>query len=311
MFDQKLMEAGKYPLRSDPDRVHVLEVNITYKCNLRCVHCYVEASPDRTEMMSFETINKILDILRRIPELEFVDITGGSPELNPHYRYFVKSAANMGKHVIVRSNLAIFTEPGMEDIPKFLAENKIKIIASLPCYTEEGVDSQRGKGVYKRIISVLKILNALGYGKEGTGLEIDLVFNPNKAGLAPDKEMLKKIYKEKLMGMHGITFNDLIALPNHAIGRLGNVMPEYEKKAFYKELEDKFNPATVENAMCRFIVNVSYDGKLYDCECAQKFNVPLKSGLVSVDDFDYETLRDREVATTLNCFICTAGAGTT
>jgi len=311
IFDQKLQGAGKYPLKTDPNKVNTMEVNICYKCNLRCTHCYVESSPDRTEMMSLETINRILDILRETPKLAFVDITGGSPEMNPHYKYFVKSAADIGKHVIVRSNLAIFTDPGYEDIPEFLAENKIKIIASLPCYSEEGVDSQRGKGVYKKIISMLKKLNDLGYGKEGTGLEIDLVFNPHKAGLAPDQKILKNVYKEKLLEMHGIVFNDLIALPNHAIGRLGSVMTEDDKKTFYKELEDKFNPATVENAMCRYIVNVSYDGRIYDCECAQKFNVPLKSGLKSVYEFDYETLRDREIATTNTCLICTAGAGAT
>ncbi len=312
-FDLKLMETGNYPLRTDPDRVNTIEANICYKCNLRCIHCYVESSPERTEIMSLETIDKILDILRKTPELTYVDITGGAPEMNPHYRYFVKSAAGMGKSVIVRSNLVIFMEPGMEDLPEFLAESSVKILASLPCYTEEGVDSQRGKGVYKKSIHMLKKLNGLGYGKEGTGLEVDLVFNPPKAALNPDKEILKKVYKEKLMEMHGISFNDLIALPGNPVGRLRKSMSEEELTAYYRELEGKFNPdpKVIQTAMCRYVINVSYSGKLYDCECAQKFNIPLKSGLLSVDDFDYEVLRDREIATSTACFNCAAGAGHT
>ncbi len=313
MFDQKLMETGNYPLKTDPDRVNTMETNICYKCNLRCIHCYVESSPDRTETMSLETINKILEILRKTPKLAYVDITGGSPEMNPHYRYFVKSAADMGKHVIVRSNLVIFTESGMEDLPEFLAENRIKILASLPCYSEEGVDRQRGKGVYKKSIYMLKRLNELGYGKEGTGLEIDLVFNPPKAALNPDKEILKKVYKEKLMEMHGISFNDLVALPGNPVGRLRKSMSEEAFAAYQRELMDKFNPdpKVIQKAMCRYVINVSYDGRLYDCECAQKFNIPLKCGLLSLDDFDYEVLRNREIATTDTCFNCAAGAGHT
>ncbi len=310
-FDQKLKETRKYPLRTDPEKVNVLEVNTGYKCNLRCTHCYVESSPDRTEMMSLETVDKILNILEITDELKVVDITGGAPELNLHYRYFVKSAAAMGKKVMVRTNLAVLTEPALEDMPEFFAKNKIKIIASLPCVTEEGVDRQRGKGTYRKAVAVLKKLNSLGYGKEEPSLALDLVFNPGRAALAPDKGMLEKVYKEKLMEMHGISFNGLIALPNHIIGRLGKSISDEEKKAFQKELEEKFNPDAVGNAMCRFIVNVSWDGKLYDCECAQKFRVPLKSGIAGLDEFDYGVLSNREIATTPTCFICTAGAGTT
>ncbi len=309
IFDQKLQESGKYPLKAT--RFSVLEANITYKCNLRCTHCYVEASPDRTEEMSKEVMDKIIYVLKNNSELTTVDITGGAPELNPNYKYFVQSCADMGKKVMVRSNLAIFSEPGMEDIPAFLASNKVKIIASLPCITEDGVDVQRGKGTYRKAIAALKRLNGLGYGKEGTGLELDLVFNPGKPGLAPDRAMLEKVYKEKLLEMHGITFNNLIALHNAPVGRLRRTTSDEEIKAYEKELQDKFNPKAADTAMCRHIVNVSYDGKLYDCDCNQMVRIPIKDEISTLDDFDYGKLSGREIVTTPVCFICTAGAGTT
>ncbi len=309
IFDLKLKVTGKYPLKAK--RFNVLEANVGYKYNLRCTHCYVESSPERTEEMTLSTINKILNILRENNEITTLDITGGAPELNPHYKYFVKSAVDMGKKVMVRSNLAIFTEPAMEDIPEFLAENRVKIIASLPCVTEEGVDSQRGKGTYKKVISILKKLNGLGYGKEGTSLELDLVFNPAKASLAPEQQMLEKVYKDKLKEMHGIVFNHLIALPNHPGGRLRKSMSGDEIRTYEKELEEKFNPGAIENVMCRHIINISYEGKLYDCECAQMAGLPVKSEIAGIDNFDYERLIRREIITMPYCFICTAGAGST
>ncbi len=308
-FDQKLQESGKYPLKAA--KFSVLEANITYKCNLRCTHCYVESSPDRTEEMSKEVMDKILTVLRNNSELTTVDITGGAPELNPNYKYFVQSCVDMGKKVMARSNLAIFSEPGMEDIPEFLAKNKVKIVASLPCVTEDGVDVQRGKGTYNKAIAALKRLNGLGYGKEGTGLEIDLVFNPGKPGLAPDRAMLEKVYKEKLLEMHGITFNNLIALHNAPVGRLRRTNPDDAIKAFEQELQDKYNPAAVSNAMCRHIINVSYDGNLYDCDCNQMMKIPISEKISTLDRFDYDGLSKRDVITTRTCFICTAGAGTT
>ncbi len=308
-FELKLKESGHYPLKAG--RFNVLEANVGYRCNLRCTHCYVEASPERTEEMSPDIIDRILDVLRENPPLTTVDITGGAPELNPHYGYFVKSAAGMGKKVMVRSNLAIFAEPGMEDIPEFLAENRVKIIASMPCVTEEGVDKQRGRGTYRKIIPVLKRLNALGYGKEGTSLELDLVFNPGGPALAPERQMLERVYKDKLAEMHGIVFNHLIALPNQPGGRLRKSMSDEEIQAYEKELEDKFNPDALENVMCRHIINISYDGRLYDCECAQMAGLQVRQDISTLENFDYERLAGREIVTMPYCFICTAGAGTT
>jgi radical SAM/Cys-rich protein len=307
-FDKKLKDKGLYPLNAV--NISTLQVNIGYRCNLCCRHCHVEASPDRNELMSLGTMAKILDILRDNDEMSTVDITGGSPELNPYFKFFLKSCADMGKRVMVRTNLTVYYEPGMEGIPEFLAENRAKIIASLPCYTEEGVDSQRGKGTYKKAISVFKRLNNLGYGKEGTGLEIDIMFNPAGAAIAPDQHMLENAYREKLKEMHGITFNHLIALSNMPIGRLGNSLSIDEKKEYLRQLEEKFNPATVQNVMCRYLISVSPDGRLYDCDFWQMLHIPIKNGSrTTIATFDYDELKNREIATNALCFMCTAGAG--
>ncbi len=307
-FDQRLKDIGQYPLTAND--ISTLQVNMGYKCNLRCTHCHIDASPYRTEELSSETVDRLIEILRDNDEITTVDITGGSPELNPNYKRFVKSAVNLGKKVMVRSNLAILTGPGMEDIPDFLAKNKVKVIASLPCYTAEGVDGQRGKGTYEKAISVLKRINELGHGQEGSGLEIDIMFNPAKEGIAPDQKMLENAYREKLKEMHGIAFNHLIALSNMPIGRLGKSMSAIEKEVYLKQLEEKFNPATVANLMCRHLISVAPDGTLYDCDFWQalKLSVNCRNSN-TVNNFDYTILSSREIVTALLCFMCTAGAG--
>ncbi len=306
-FNQKLNENGHYPLTAR--NINTLQVNIGYKCNFSCTHCHVEASPARTETMSLSTMSGILTVLRGNSEIECVDITGGSPELNPHFSYLVKTCADMGLHVIVRTNLAIYSESGMEDIPELLAANRIKIIASLPCYSEEGVDSQRGKGTYNKAIEALKKVNTLGYGKEGTGLEIDLMFNPAKADIAPDQKMLEKAYRDKLMEMHGITFNNLIALSNMPMGRLGKTLSNDENMEYVKNLMEKFNPATIDHIMCRNLISVSPDGHLFDCDFWQMLDLPVKGECLDLKSFDYEALSRREIVTNPLCFMCTAGAG--
>jgi radical SAM/Cys-rich protein len=259
--------------------------------------------------MSAEIVDRIIDILKENNEITTVDITGGSPEYNQNYKRLVSAASEMGKKVMVRSNLAVITEPGMEDIPEFWAQNKAKVIVSLPCYTEEGVDGQRGKGTYNKAISVLKRLNDLGYGKEGTGLEIDIIFNPSGAAVAPDQHGLESAYKEKLKEMHGISFNHLIALSNMPIGRLSNSMSDDEKKEYLNQLGEKFNPETVKNLMCRYLISVSPDGKIYDCDFWQMINLPVKNGSSRIEDFNYNRLKNREIITLPLCLMCTAGAG--
>ena len=306
-FDLQLKEYGQYPLKAKD--IRTLQVNIGYKCNLSCTHCHVEASPDRKELMSLSTMSKVINILRENDEIDTIDITGGSPELNPYFKYLVKSCADIGKKIIVRTNLAIYSEPGMEDIPELLSANKVKITASLPCYSEEGVDGQRGKGTYIKAIAALSKLNSIGYGMNGNGLDIDLMFNPAKADIAPDQKMLEKAYREKLKEMHNISFNNLIALSNMPIGRLGRSISEDENMEYIKSLKDKFNPGTVDNIMCRHLINVSPDGSIFDCDFWQMLNLPVKTKCSHVDDFDYESLSGREIVTTPLCYMCTAGAG--
>ena len=307
-FDRKLSATQDYPLKAED--ISTLQVNMGYRCNLRCIHCHVEASPDRTEEMSSATVDSIINILKDHNEITTVDITGGSPELNPHFKHLVKVAADLGKKVIVRSNLAIYTEDGMEDIPSFLANNRIKIVASFPCYTEEGVDSQRGKGTYKKAIHILKQLNKLGYGAEGTGLEIDIMSNPARDGIAPDQQMLENAYREKLKEMHEVSFNHLIALSNMPIGRLGSSLTKDEKTNYLNQLGEKYNPQTIKNLMCRHLISISPDGTIYDCDFWQMLKLPVKNRKSNdIKSFDYKELSNREILTASLCFMCTAGAG--
>ncbi len=307
-FDQKLKEQGCFPLVADS--VSTLQVNIGYRCNLKCTHCHVEASPERKEEMSLSTLYTLLDILQENDYIKTVDITGGSPELNPNFINFVKSCIAIGKKVIIRTNLAIYSEAGMQEIPVFLAKNKIKIVASLPCYTEAGVDRQRGHGTYKKAIHAFKKLNLLGYGKDDPYLELDIMFNPGGAEIAPDQHTLEKEFKTKLKNMHGITFNHLIALSNMPIGRLNNVISEDAKKTYVKELKQNYNSETVQNLMCRNLVSVSPDGTLFDCDFWQMLKLSVKERKSNdVNNFNYDLLSKREIITTPLCFMCTAGAG--
>lgn len=306
-FDQKLKEAGHHPLTAYA--VTTLQVNIGYRCNLRCRHCHIEASPDRKEMMSLRTLAKLLDILRENDEITTVDITGGSPELNPYFKYYVKSCYHLGKTILVRSNLAIYTESGMEEIPDFLADNRVKIIASLPCYSAEGVDSHRGKGTFEKAMRAFRLLNGLGYGKEGSGLQIDIMFNPAGASAAPEQQLLESSFKTNLFQHHGIVFNRLIAFSNMPIGRLGTSLSEEDRTAYLKELQNRFNPATIQNLMCRNLISVSPDGVLHDCDFWQVLNLPINTESHRVEHFDYVKLSNREIVTNPLCFMCTAGAG--
>ncbi len=307
-FDRKLKEtSGYYPLKAE--RIFNIVVNMGYKCNLRCAHCYVEASPERTEEMPLETVDKILDILAANSEITTVEIVGGAAELNPHYRYLIKSAADIGKKVIVCTNAAVYLEPGCEDLPGFLAGHKAQIFVSLPHYMEEVVDRQRGKGTYGRAVTAMKKLCELGYGRDGTSLELGIVHNPAGTALAPPRETLESAYRERLKEMHGITFNYLVTLNNMPIGRMGKSMSAGDVQAYIKELEGKFNPDTIKNLCCRQMITIAYNGRIYDCDFRQTIDLPLAGGRSHIDDFDYEALKRREIATNTLCFACTAGAG--
>ena len=307
-FEEKLKESGHYPLKAKGIKSVVLGMGD--ECNLRCTHCYVDASPEATGLTPLSTIEKVLGILGDHPGITAVNVTGGAPELNPHFRYFVKSAAMMGKEVYVSSNLTLFSEAGMQDIPEFLAETKVAILGSLPGLTEEIVQRQRGSGTYGKVISSLKRLNKLGYGKEGSGLELDIIHNPAKTSLAPSLQILEKAYRDTLMEMHGITFNQLYTMNNMPVGRMRKLMSEIEVMVYMKELEARFNPETIENLMCRSCITFGRSGENYhDCDFKRVQQLPIKGEGLSVGTFDYDRLGNREIATTPFCFVCTAAAG--
>ncbi len=306
-FDQKLKENGLYPLKVRG--VDQIVANIGYKCVQRCRHCYMDSSPDRTEEMPLKTINKLLTILKEHDKIGLLEITGGSPELTPYFKYLVSSAVDMGKTVATVSDLVVYTEPGMQDIPEFLAKNKVKILASLPHYDEDTVDMVRGKGTYGKSVQALKKLNELGYGKEGSDLKIALVHAPVGAELAPDKNILIEEFQTNLKEMHGIVFNHLIVLINMPAGRFREFLPDTEYTDYMKLLQDSFNPDTIGALPCRGVISVAPDGRFFDCDFYVGAGRPVKCESTNVDNFDYELLNNREIATSPLCFLCTAGQG--
>ena len=323
IFDQKLKAKGHWPLKAK--KISILTVNMGYKCDMGCPYCYADLLADRTEEMSLSTVNKVLNILKKNSAIKTLYILGGAPELNPHIKYLLKSAADMGREVMLNSNLAAYSRPGMGDFPAFLAENKIKILSYLSCYTEprytdteagyteEGLDKQRGLGTYRKIISALGKLNEAGYGKEGAALTLDIVFHPASASEEICIETIEKNYRNRLKEMHAVTFSHLLAMNTFPTGLLKKTISEDEIKTYTKALEGKFNPCLVEDLMCRHSISVAHDEKLYHCDYWQLLGSAVNNGDASIgriDGFDCEMPGNREIATSpLFCFLCTAGAG--
>ncbi len=307
-FDDVLNRIGLHPLT--PIRIEILQVNVGKLCNQTCNHCHVDAGPDRTEVMSRETMVHCLDVLRN-SDIEFLDITGGAPELNPNFQWFVSQAREIGKKILVRSNLTVLTTRKMEDMPLFFAENQVTVISSLPCYTAENTDRQRGEGVFERSIQALRKLNALGYGHEGSGLELHLVYNPGGPSLPPAQELLKADYKHVLAEEYGIMFNELFCITNMPISRFLDYLIQQGKLAGYMhKLVDAFNPSAAEAVMCRNTLSVGWDGRLYDCDFNQMLDLGVNSRSPRhIKDFDLEVLTRRHIVTRRHCFGCTAGAG--
>ena len=273
-FQSALANAGLGPLRRAA--VTWLQVNLGRKCNQACTHCHVDASPARTEMMDGPTVARVLQILEENPGIGQIDLTGGAPELSPHFREMVLRARSLDRKVIDRCNLTILSEPGQEDLAEFLADNQVEVVASLPCYTQDNVDKQRGKGVFARSIAGLQRLNALGYGKPGTGLQLDLVYNPGGAFLPGPQAGLQADYEQRLMAEHGIVFNQLLTITNMPIKRFARDLARNGKTQEYMDLLlSAFNPATVEGLMCRHLVSVDWQGKIYDCDFNQMLEMPV------------------------------------
>ena len=291
-------------------RLTTLQVNVGYRCNQSCFHCHVNAGPNRTEAMGADTVDLVLAVLekRRIATL---DVTGGAPELHPEFRRLVVSARNLSVKVIDRCNLTILLEAGQEDLPAFLADNQVEVVASLPCYLQENVDRQRGKGVFDKSIEALRRLNAVGYGDPRVGLVLNLVFNPQGPSLPPNQEALQTDYKHILFERHGIVFNELFALANMPIQRFGSTLISKKQFVDYMALlEGAHRQENLDGVMCRTLVSVDHEGYLHDCDFNQMLKLPLGGrGRTNLRDLLTEDLEGRRIRVAGHCFGCTAGQG--
>ncbi len=307
-FEVSLKETNLYPLRATG--VVVLQVNVGRVCNQSCRHCHVEAGPQRKEIMSREVMEMCLDVVRRL-NLPMVDITGGAPEMNPHYRWFVEELNSTGAQIKTRTNLTILTEAGYEDMPEFFARNRIEVIGSLPYYLESTTDRQRGEGIFKKSIDALRRLNSIGYGIDGTGLVLNLVYNPCGAYLPPSQGSIEADFKRELKRRYGVSFNNLFTLTNMPVGRFLNFLRGSNNLIPYlRRLQESFNPVAAENVMCREMVSVAWDGSLYDCDFNQMLGLKCNHGAPNhLRDFDYERIVNRKIVTGIHCYGCTAGSG--
>ncbi|HEY2918214.1 MAG TPA: arsenosugar biosynthesis radical SAM (seleno)protein ArsS [Candidatus Binatia bacterium] len=293
-------------------RIEVLQVNMGKYCNQACIHCHVEAGPGRKEMMTRETIEAILKFLDR-SEIPTVDITGGAPELSRNFDYLVESCVGLGRRVMDRCNLTVFFEPEKEYLPEFFQQNRVEVICSLPCYTEENVDRQRGDGTFDLSIRGLKRLNDLGYGIPGTGLDLHLVYNPLGAYLPPAQEKLEQDYKRVLQEKFGIVFNRLYCLANMPITRFEKLLKRLGQYDQYLELlERSFNAATLDKVMCRDLLSVGWEGSVYDCDFNQMLDLPLRDQdgkPLRIWQVSPEMLENKPILIGNHCYACTAGCG--
>jgi radical SAM/Cys-rich protein len=307
-FEQAV--AGHYPLPLRAQSVSTLQINVGKVCNQTCHHCHVDAGPRRTESMSQATMEQIMAVLDRTPSITTVDITGGAPEMNPHFEYLVAQCRARGRKVIDRCNLTVFFVKGKTHLPRFLADHHVEIIASLPCYQEDTVNRQRGQGVFDRSIRALQQLNRLGYGQEETGLPLHLVYNPLGPHLPPPQDGLEQDYKEELGQRYGIAFNRLYTITNMPISRFWEELIQTgQLEHYYTLLLNQFNPSAVEGLMCRSLLSVGWDGRLYDCDFNQMLDLPINSASAWISQFNLGHLDHRAIVVGPHCFGCTAGAG--
>lgn len=307
-FDEALAGAGLYPLCATG--IEILQINVGKKCNQTCRHCHVDAGPDRTEVMPDAVVDACLEVLART-DIPTVDITGGAPDLHPRFREMVVRARALGRHVLDRCNLTVLLLPNYSDLPEFFAEHEVEVIASLPYYQARQTDAQRGEGVFEESIEALRRLNALGYGREGTGLLLNLVTNPVGAYLPGSQAALERDWKRELERRHGIQFNRLYTITNMPISRFLDYLEASGNLLSYMErLVQAFNPAAAAGVMCRYTLSVGWDGTLYDCDFNQMLELPVNSGVPrTILEFDRALLDGREILIGPHCFGCTAGAG--
>jgi radical SAM/Cys-rich protein len=293
-------------------RLETLQVNVGYKCNQTCVHCHVNAGPTRTESMPREVADEVLAFLRA-SGMKTLDITGGAPELNPHFRYLVKAARALGVHVMDRCNLTILSEPGQEDLAEFLAAQRVEIVASMPCYLEDNVDRQRGKGVFNGSIAGLRKLNALGFGRSDTGLVLNLVYNPQGPSLPPAQAPLEDAYRAHLWLEYGVEFNRLFTLANMPIARFGSMLiSKGQFNSYITLLQASYREENLDQVMCRTLLSVDWQGYVYDCDFNQMLELPARLGAkpkTRLQDLVGQDLAGRPIVVADHCFGCTAGQG--
>ena len=310
MLDSKpLLIQTDFP-RVKRGELHTLQVNLGYLCNLSCSHCHVNAGPRRTELLDLETVDLILACINK-HNIQSLDLTGGAPEMNPHFKSLVRSARALNVEVIDRCNLSILQQPGFEDMADFLAQQQVIVVASLPCYLEENVNAQRGKGVFADSIAALTKLNSLGYGV-GADLRLDLVYNPTGAYLPPAQKPLQEDYKRELKKRYGIQFDNLLTITNMPISRFGSQLQSKGQFTSYMQLlKDNYKSANMNTLMCRNLLSVDWQGWLYDCDFNQMLNMPVQKNhqRLHLRDVLQLDLYGRDVAIADHCYGCTAGQG--
>ena len=308
-FQQKLQQSGLFPFR--PTGAQVLQINMGKMCNQVCEHCHVDAGPDRKEIMTRETMSQCIEALKNNPSLHTVDLTGGAPEMNPHFRWFVEEIRNLERHIIVRCNLTIIlANKKYHDLPEFYQTNKIELVCSLPCYTQDTTDKQRGNHVFEKSIRALQLLNAIGYGKEGSGLLLKLVYNPSGAFLPPSQPELEQEYEVELWKRFTIEFNHLLTMTNIPISRfLDYLLKTGSYDGYMQRLVNAYNPAAAANVMCRNTISIGWDGFLYDCDFNQMLEMKMATKSKHISHFSLNEINNRDILTGQHCFGCTAGAG--
>lgn len=306
-FDEKLAAHG---LSLRASTVETLQINVGKLCNQACKHCHVDASPARTESMTRETIEQVVAALRRF-RVPVLDITGGAPELNPSFRYLVEQARALSTRVMVRHNLTVMFETGQDDLPEFFREHRVEVVSSLPYFLEQQTDQQRGHGVFEKSIAALRRLNAVGYGVEGSGLVLNLVYNPVGAFLPPPQSSLEADFKREMSARYGVAFNRLYTITNMPIKRfLDYLRRSGNEERYMRRLVESFNPHAVEGLMCRSTLSVDWTGRLYDCDFNQMLELGISPDVPqTIADFDAARFAGRRITTASHCFGCTAGSG--
>lgn len=306
-FDQRLNELGNEGLFAES--IRAVQVNVGLRCNQSCLHCHLRCAPTRTEVMDRPTMDHVVETIDRIGP-DFVDVTGGAPELNPSFRWFVAALTERGHRVQVRTNLTVLHEPGLGTMPGFFREHEVQLVASMPCYLEENVRAQRGAGAYEKSLEAMRRLNALGYGRD-PGLPLNLVYNPGGPFLPPDQSNLEQDYRRELGGRFDVEFTHLLTIANMPIGRfLDDLRRKGREQDYIQLLRQSFNPATVDGLMCRHQISVGWDGTLYDCDFNLSLGFPVNHGAPAhLDQFDKPALVERRIVTGSHCFGCTAGSG--